>query len=100
MSCGPPCRLGWPQKERPRQKIEQSLHSGYSAVLPLASPRSLRLRSVCYSAPASRTGELREIVEPCGIVDQDAPPRRLVRGPLLEQLQQAPGIGHLAFDPR
>jgi hypothetical protein len=52
------------------------------------------------SAGAGDTGASAwEIVEPRRIVSQDAPPRRLVRRPLLEQLEQAPGIGHLALDP-
>src|SRR5271169_6730719 len=38
--------LGGPRRERPRPKIEQSLHSGYSAVLRLARAFSGRCRKV------------------------------------------------------
>ena len=42
----------------------------------------------------------RKIIKPRRIVDQDALPRRHVWRPLLEQLEQAPDIGHFAFHAR
>jgi putative copper resistance protein D len=44
---------------------------------------------------AGRRPSPRKVVEPRRIVDEDAPARRLVAHPLVEQLEQMPGIGHL-----
>src|SRR3984957_19944802 len=43
---------------------------------------------------------IRKIVKPRRVVDQDAPQSRRLGRPLLEQLEQAPGIRHFAFDAR